>query len=313
MRDLRTKDRGCRNILDRTRYHLPRGAGAQHAQLTWHVICFLHFVTHIENPRMLLYDKILPLSIFRSPENEDGSKHCVPEYTYRLAGLLIPWFAMPALVFSAAGLYLALFAAPGNTPVGEVYRIAFIHVPASWMSMFIYLAMTLAAGAGRPFNASVAAMTARALAPTGAMFTFLGIWSGCLWGKAISGTWWAEDVELYSELMLMLFYGGVIALHVAIDDLRRANRACVPMAFAGLVCVPINLASLQSWSVEHAETTLGFAEAPGQAIISVAGMLAMSLGFLAYAGSITLLRLRCMILEDERQSDWVARYEGKSL
>ncbi len=262
---------------------------------------------------MLLSEKFLSHSFFRDPENEDGLRHCHPETLYRLAGLMVPPFVVVALVFAAAGLYLGLFAAPGDTPLGEVYRIAFIHVPASWMSMLIYLAMTLCAGIGRAFDAPVAAMTARALAPTGAMFTFLGLWTGCLWSKPVWGLWWIGDLEFYSELMLMLFYSGVIALHTAMNDPRRADRACVPMAFTGLVWVPLNFASVQSWSVEHAGTAFGFAGAPGLGFISPTGMLAMSLGFFAYTGAMTLLRLRCVILENERQSDWMARCAEKPL
>jgi len=262
---------------------------------------------------MLLAEKILPQGVFRCLGDRAWVRYCLPENLYRFAGLMVPPFAVAALVFAAAGLYLGLFAAPGDTPLGEVYRIAFLHIPASWMSMLIYLAMALCAGVGRVFDAPVAAMTARALAPTGAMFTFLGIWSGCLWGKPVWRTWWIGDLELYSELMLMLFYSGVIALHLAIDDPRRADRACVPLAFAGLVWVPVNFASVQSWTVEHAGTAPGLANTPGLASVTLAGMLAMSLGFFAYAGAMTLLRLRCVILENERQSDWMARCAEKPL
>jgi heme exporter protein C len=148
-------------------------------------------------------------------------KYAAPQTFFPLAGRLAPWFAALAAVLCVAGLYIAFFVALTDAQQGEAYRIIFIHVPAAWMSMFIYLVMAFWAAVGLAFNTRLSGMMASALAPTGALFTFIALWSGALWGKPTWGTWWVWDARLTSELLLLFLYFGFMALHAAIDDARR--------------------------------------------------------------------------------------------
>src|SRR5204862_4061825 len=116
----------------------------------------------------------------------------------------------------------------------EGYRIIFVHVPASWMSMFIYCVMAFWAAVGLAFNIRLAAMMASALAPTGALFTALSLLTGSLWGKPMWGTWWVWDARLTSELILFFLYVGFMALQSSVDDPRRADKAGAGRALAGV-------------------------------------------------------------------------------
>lgn len=122
-----------------------------------------------------------------------------PQAFYPLAGRMIPWFWALAALFGIAGLTVGFLIAPADAQQGEGYRIIFLHVPASWLSMFIYLVMAFWAGLGLAFNFRLSAMMAQALAPTGALFAFLSLWTGALWGKPMWGTWWVWDARLTSE------------------------------------------------------------------------------------------------------------------
>lgn len=256
---------------------------------------------------MLLSEKSVIHGIFRDIGNIDWSRSCTPRGSYALAGMVVPWLAAAALLFCALGLYVGFFFAPVDARQGEVARIAFIHVPASWVAMLIYLAAAASAGIGLTFNVRLAAMAAQALAPTGLMFTFLSLWTGCLWSKAIWGNWWVWDLRTYSELVLAFLYIGFIGLHTAIEDLQSANKAGALLLLAGVLSIPVNFVAVQSWTAQHPGTLPGTTVASGLSAGELASLLAMSLGFLMYAGTAALLRLRCVILERERQSDWVAR------
>ncbi|MDE2456200.1 MAG: cytochrome c biogenesis protein CcsA, partial [Burkholderiales bacterium] len=153
------------------------------------------------------------------------STFAAPSRFYALAGRFIPWFWGVALVLGIAGLVVGFAIAPADFQQGDAYRIIFIHVPAAWMSMLIYLVLAFWAAWGWMLNARLASMYARALAPTGAMFTFIALWTGALWGKPTWGTWWVWDARLTSEFILLLLYLGYIALTEAIDDPRRAANA----------------------------------------------------------------------------------------
>lgn len=235
-------------------------------------------------------------------------KYSSPQTFFPLAGAMIPWFAIAAAIFTVVGLYISFFVAPTDATQGESYRIIFIHVPAAWMSMFVYLIMAFWAGLGLVLNTRLSSMMATALAPTGAMFTFLALWTGSLWGKPTWGTWWVWDARLTSELILLFLYLGFMALQAAIDDPRRADKAGAVLALVGAVNIPIIYFSVKWWNTLHQGASVSLTSAPTMAATMLTGMLVMALGFWMYTIAVVLMRVRCVILERERHSEWVARY-----
>jgi heme exporter protein C len=207
------------------------------------------------------------------------------------------WSAVGAAVFAAAGLYVGFLVAPTDAQQGEVYRIIFIHVPAAWMSMFLYLVMAFWAAVGLAFNTRLSHMMARAIAPTGALFTFIALWTGSLWGKPTWGTYWVWDARLTSELILLFLYLGFIALQAAIDDPRRADRAGALLAIVGAVNVPIIYYSVQWWNTLHQGASVSFTKAPSMAATMLTGMLLMAVAFWLYSIAVVLVRVRCIIRE----------------
>ena len=228
-----------------------------------------------------------------------------PQTFYGLAGRLQPWFAALAFVFCAVGLYIGFLVAPTDAQQGESYRIIFIHVPAAWMSMFIYLVMGFWCGVGLVFNTRLSSMWATALAPTGALFTFIALWTGALWGKPTWGTWWVWDARLTSELILLFLYIGFMALQAAIDDQRRADKAGAVLALVGVINIPIIYFSVKWWSTLHQGSSVSMKSAPTMAMTMFAGMIIMALGFWMYSIATALSRVRCVILERERHTEWV--------
>lgn len=228
-----------------------------------------------------------------------------PHRFYSLSGRMIPWFRGAAIMLTLIGLYIGLFVAPTDFQQGEAYRIIFIHVPAAWMSMFIYVVMAAWAAAGWIFNTRLSSMMARALAPTGALFTFIALWTGALWGKPTWGTWWVWDARLTSELILLFLYMGYLSLASSIDDPRRGDKAGALLAVVGVVNIPIIYFSVRWWSTLHQGASVSMSAAPKMAFTMVSGMLIMALAFWMYAIAIVLARARSIILERESRSDWV--------
>ena len=228
-----------------------------------------------------------------------------PQTFYPLAGRLVPLFWVLAAAFGAAGLYTGLLVAPTDFQQGEVYRIIFIHVPAAWMSMFIYLVMAGWAAVGLVLNTRLSSMMAQALAPTGALMTFIALWTGSLWGRPTWGTWWVWDARLTSELILLFLYLGFMALQASIDDPRRADKAGAILAIVGVVNVPIIYFSVKWWNTLHQGASVSLARAPSMASDMLAGMLLMAMAFWMYSIAAALMRVRSIILERERHAAWV--------
>ena len=232
-------------------------------------------------------------------------KYSSPQTFYPLAGRLAPLFWALAVVLCAIGLVLGLLLAPTDFQQGDSYRIIYIHVPAAWMSMFIYLVMAIWAATGLVVNTRLSSMMASALAPTGALMTFIALWTGALWGRPTWGTWWVWDARLTSELILLFLYIGFMALHASIDEPRRADRAAAILAIVGVVNVPIIYFSVKWWNTLHQGASVSLSRAPSMATTMLAGMLVMALGFWMYSIAAALTRVRGIILERERNAAWV--------
>ncbi len=232
-------------------------------------------------------------------------KYASPQSFYPLAGRMIPWFVALATLFGIAGLWVGFFVAPTDATQGEAYRIIFIHVPTSWLSMFIYLIMAAWAGLGLALNTRLSSMMASALAPTGALMAFLSLWTGALWGKPMWGTWWVWDARLTSELILLFLYLGFIALQSAIDDPRRADKAGALLALVGVINVPIIYFSVKWWNTLHQGASVSMTQAPSMAKTMLLGMLLMAIACWMYSVAVALMRVRAIILERERQTEWV--------
>lgn len=228
-----------------------------------------------------------------------------PVRFHALTGALLPWLWAAALGLTAAGLYMGFFVAPTDATQGDAYRIIFIHVPAAWMSMLLYLVMAFWAVIGWAFKARLASMVARAIAPTGAMFTVVALWTGALWGQPTWGTWWVWDARLTSELILLFLYLGYMALVAAIDDTRRADSAGALLAAVGAINVPIIYFSVRWWNTLHQGATISTTAAPKMASTMLTAMLLMTLAFWAYAFAVVFMRSRAIVLEREREADWV--------
>ena len=181
---------------------------------------------------------------------------------------------------------------------------------AAWMSMFIYLVMAFWAGIGLVFNTRLSHMMASALAPTGALFTFIALWSGSLWGKPTWGTWWVWDARLTSELILLFLYFGFMALQAAIDEARRADRAGAVLALVGAINIPIIYFSVKWWNTLHQGASVSLTSAPTMAATMFTGMILMALAAWFYSIAAALHRARSIMLERERNADWTAHYAG---
>ncbi|PWT76700.1 MAG: heme ABC transporter permease [Proteobacteria bacterium] len=229
-------------------------------------------------------------------------KYSSPQVFYPIAGTAARWLFGVAALLCAIGLYVGFFVAPTDQQQGDAYRIIFIHVPAAWMSMLIYVVMAFWCAVGLIMNTRLSFMMARALAPTGAMFTFIALWTGSLWGRPTWGTWWVWDARLTSELILLFLYLGYLSLHAAIDDVRRADRAAALLALVGVINVPIIYFSVKWWNTLHQGASVSLTRAPAMADTMLAAMLIMTLAAWAYAIAASFVRLRAIIVERERDA-----------
>jgi heme exporter protein C len=218
-----------------------------------------------------------------------------PDAFMRFSRWAAPLLGAVALVLGAAGLWFD-FIAPPDYQQGYTVHIMFIHVPASWMSLFVYACLGAASFIGLVFRVALADAAARAAAPLGAAFTFLALVTGSLWGRPMWGTWWVWDARLTSVLVLFLFYLGYLALQAAIDDETRAARACAILALVGLINVPIVHFSVNWWNTLHQGASVFRKGGPAMPATYLIPLLTLGLAYMAMFGSLWLVRIRAEVL-----------------
>lgn len=169
----------------------------------------------------------------------------------RFADKVIPWGLSLWLLTFVIGLVWSLWIAPTDYQQGEAYRIIFVHVPAAWLSLFVYTSMTIIGTIGLIWHFKLSDIYIRCAAPLGALFTFLTLITGSVWGKPMWGTWWAWDARLTSELILLFIYIGFIALQSSFTDQQTRRQVNAIVLLIGFVNIPIIHFSVEWWTSLH--------------------------------------------------------------
>lgn len=227
-----------------------------------------------------------------------------PAQFNRLADAILPWAIGAMVLLFAAGLYTAFFASPPDYQQGESVRVMYIHAPAAWMAMFIYMVMAVASFTALVWRHPLALLAGRATAPLGAMFTALALLTGMLWGKPMWGTYWVWDGRLTSVLILFFLYLGYMALWQSVDDEEKAGRAASILALVGVVNIPIIKFSVDWWSTLHQPASVIRLDGPTIDGSMLLPLLLMAAAYQAYFIVVFLWRMK---LEINRRKLAVAR------
>jgi heme exporter protein C len=228
-----------------------------------------------------------------------------PAYFYKLAGQLLPWSIVATIILMLIGLIGGLVFAPADYQQGDGFRIIYVHVPAAWMSMFVYMVMAVNSAIFLIWHIKLSDIVARSSAMIGASFTFLALVTGSIWGKPMWGTWWVWDARLTSELLLLFLYLGYIGLRSAIDDRRVAGKAAGILALVGAINIPIIHYSVVWWNTLHQAPSVSKFDNPSIEMNMLIPLLCMAIAFKLFYLCILLINSRSELLEQEKRSNWV--------
>lgn len=228
-----------------------------------------------------------------------------PKWFYDISGLLIPWFAVVAVILLCSGTIWGLVFAPADYQQGNSFRIIYVHVPSAILAQSCYMLMALAGAIGLIWKIKMAHIVAKSCAPIGASMALLALVSGAIWGKPTWGTWWVWDARLTSMLILFFLYLGIMALHSAFENDASADQATSVLALVGAVNIPIIKYSVEWWNTLHQPATFKLTEKPAMPPEMWLPLLVMILGFYTFFGLMLMLRARIEVLERENRSSWV--------
>jgi heme exporter protein C len=214
-----------------------------------------------------------------------------PERFMAFSRWAAPLLAVTATALAAAGLWLG-WTAPDDYQQGATVKIMFIHVPAAWMSMFVYLCLGVSSLLALVFRHALADAAAKTAAPLGAGFTFLALVTGSLWGRPMWGAWWVWDARLTPVLVLFLLYLAYIALRASLDDEAKAGRAAAILALVGLVNLPIVHFSVVWWNSLHQGASVFRKDGPAMPPVYLWPLLLLALAYMAAFGALWLVSIR---------------------
>ncbi len=217
----------------------------------------------------------------------------------RLADRLLPWVCALALSFLAFGLWQALLVSPPDYQQGDSVRIMYIHVPAAWLSMMVYMVMAGASASFLIWRHPLADIAARVSAPLGACFTLITLITGAIWGKPMWGAWWVWDARLTSVLILFFMYIGYIALSDSYAHQERGKKICAIMALVGAVNIPVIRFSVEWWNTLHQPASI--IRSGGISIDSamLIPLFSMGAAFMLVYFALLLVRIKTALLQQK--------------
>ena len=228
-----------------------------------------------------------------------------PKWFFGIASTLMPWLLVAGAALFLTGIVWGLVFAPQDYLQGNSYRIIFIHVPSAFLAQSVYIMMAVAALVTLVWRMKLADVFVKAVAPVGAVLTFLALFTGAVWGKPTWGTWWIWDARLTSMLILLFLYFGVMALGAAISDEKSSARAVAVLVLVGVVNIPIIKYSVEWWNTLHQPATFKLTEKPSMPAEMWVPLLLSVLGLYLIFGWLACLRMQTNILAREGRTRWV--------
>ncbi|MES2903046.1 MAG: heme ABC transporter permease [Pseudomonadota bacterium] len=169
------------------------------------------------------------------------------------------WTLALAILLIGAGVVGGLFFTPRDYLQGESVRILYIHVPTAWLGMAGWGGIATASLMQLVWRHPLAAVAGRAIAPVGALFAFLCLATGSIWGRPTWGTWWEWDGRLTSMLILFFLYLGYIALASAERERGGEGRMAAIFGLVGAINLPIIHYSVLWWNTLHQGQSISIA------------------------------------------------------
>ena len=194
---------------------------------------------------------------------------------------------------------------PEDFVQGNSFRIIYLHVPASFLSQSLYAAMAIASFVYLVWRVKLTAYLIIAIAPIGAMTTFIALISGSIWGIPTWGTWWQWDARITSTLILFIMYLGLISLHASFENKDKADKFFSVLVLIGVVNIPVIKKSVDWWSTLHQSASITLTSKPAIDPVMLYPLMFSIVAFIGLIFGLVILSSQNEILKREKYKSWV--------
>ena len=178
-------------------------------------------------------------------------KYFEPNKIFSITSRAPKYVLLLFIVVISIGLTEALILSPEDYKQSHSVRIMHVHVPAAWISLGIFSAITIFSISGYIFKIKNFFLISKSLAPSGFVFNIIALVTGSIWGKPTWGTWWAWDSRITSMLILALFYGMYLLAWRIYEDKDKVFKITSIITILGIINVPIIKYSVDWWNTLH--------------------------------------------------------------
>ncbi len=201
------------------------------------------------------------------------------------------------IVILSIGLTEALILSPEDYKQSHSVRIMYVHVPAAWISLGIFSAITFLSIVGYIFKIRNFFLIAKSLAPSGLVFNIIALVTGSIWGKPTWGTWWAWDARITSMLILALFYIMYLVVWRIFEDNDKAFKVTSIIAILGIINVPIIKYSVDWWNTLHQPASINILSKSSIHISMLFPLITMTAAFALFSLLIFLMKYNTELIK----------------
>ena len=201
------------------------------------------------------------------------------------------------IVILSIGLTEALILSPEDYKQSHSVRIMYVHVPAAWISLGIFSAITFLSIVGYIFKIRNFFLIAKSLAPAGLVFNIIALVTGSIWGKPTWGTWWAWDARITSMLILVLFYIMYLIAWRIFEDNDKVFKVTSVITILGIINVPIIKYSVDWWNTLHQPASINILSKSSIHISMLFPLLTMTAAFALFSLLIFLMKYNTELIK----------------
>ena len=221
---------------------------------------------------------------------------------------LYSYILYSSIFIYALSITWGLLFVPEDFVQGNSFRIIYLHVPASFLSQSLYAAMAIASVTYLVWRVKLAAYLIIAIAPIGAMVTFIALSSGSIWGIPTWGTWWQWDARITSTLILFIMYLGLISLHGSFSNYEKADKLLSWLVIVGFVNIPIIKKSVDWWSTLHQSASITLTNKPSIDPSMLYPLIGSTIGFFGLIICLVIISSKVQIIKRENTKSWIKDY-----
>ena len=201
------------------------------------------------------------------------------------------------IVILSIGLTEALILSPEDYKQSHSVRIMYVHVPAAWISLGVFSAITFLSVVGYIFKIRNFFLIAKSLAPSGLVFNIIALVTGSIWGKPTWGTWWAWDARITSMLILALFYIMYLVAWRIFEDNDKAFKVTSIITILGIINVPIIKYSVDWWNTLHQPASINILSKSSIHISMLFPLMTMTAAFALFSLLIFLMKYNTELIK----------------